>query len=162
MQQKISYVDVAEVLKTSSIGQQEIARNQQVKDILEKAQKDATARYADMTEAQRQKSTMADSELLNRQWVAEQQHARQMSLEAIAKAVETYRSGHNLSVVLSKSQIIAGDASLDISKDIIAQVKATKVDYGALPELTIKDTNSNSSAEKGTSSEKPTEKKAKS
>lgn len=138
MQQKIAYLDPGKVLTESVIGKQEQARQQKVHDILLQAGKDAEARYAEMTQEQKQKSALADQTILNNQWQAEQRHAREISMKTIAAAVEAYRVNHKIDVVLSQNQVIAIDSRSNITKDIIDELKKIHVDYGSLPVITIK------------------------
>ncbi len=137
-QQNIVFMDMAKVLNTSDIGKQESARQKKVHDILIQAEKSAEARYSSMSTEQIQKSRTADTMLLNGQWMAEQRHAREASLKAIAAAVEAYRVNHKITLVLDQSQVIAIDKRADISQDIINQLRGVKVNYGALPEVSLK------------------------
>lgn len=137
-QQKIVFVDMAKVLETSDIGKQESAWQQKVHDILVQARKSAETRYSSMNAEQLQKSQAADTMLLNGQWMAEQRHAREASLKAIAAAVEAYRVNHKITLVLDQHQVIAIDKRADITQDIIKQLHGVKINYGKLPEVSLK------------------------
>lgn len=137
-QQKIAFIDMEKVLQKSDISKQESDRQQKVHNILTQAQKEAEARYGAMADEQRNKSQAADSILLNGQWIAEQRHAREASLKAIAAAVEAYRVNHKMTLVLNQNQFIAIDKRADISTEIIEQLKGVKVNYGELPEVAFK------------------------
>ncbi|MCT4712996.1 hypothetical protein MUA04_22785 [Enterobacteriaceae bacterium H11S18] len=52
--------------------------------------------------------------------------------------METYRKSHNIALVVDSRSLIAADKENDISKDIISQLKDVKVDYGKLPEISVK------------------------
>lgn len=137
-QQKIVFIDMAKVLKTSDIGKQESAWQKKVHDILIQAEKSAETRYSTMNAEQVQKSRAADTMLLNGQWMAEQRHAREASLKTIAAAVESYRVNHKITLVLEQNQVIAIDKRADITQDIIRQLHGVEVNYGKLPEVSLK------------------------
>ena len=137
-QQKIVFIDMAKVIKTSDIGRQESAWQKKVHDILVQAGKSAETRYSTLNAEQVQKSRAADTMLLNGQWMAEQRHAREASLKAIAAAVEAYRVNHKITLVLEQHQVIAIDKRADITQDIIRQLHGVKINYGKLPEVSLK------------------------
>lgn len=138
MGQKVAFINMEEVLTQSPVGRQEMERNAKVKAVLLQAENQAKDAYQAMSEAQQQKSRTADATVLNRQWVAEQNHARAQSVTAITNAVEAYRKSHNIAVVVDSRSLIAAAKENDISKDIISQLKEVKVDYGRLPEISVK------------------------
>jgi len=138
MEQKVAFINMEEVLTQSPIGQQEVDHNAKVKTVLLQAENQAKETYQAMPEEQQQKSRAADATILNRQWMVEQNHARAESLKAITTAVETYRKSHNIALVVDSRSLIAADKENDISKDIISQLKDVKVDYGKLPEISVK------------------------
>ena len=138
MGQKVAFINMEEVLTQSPVGRQEMERNAKVKAVLLQAENQAKDAYQAMSEAQQEKSRTADATVLNRQWVAEQNHARAQSVTAITNAVEAYRKSHKIAVVVDSRSLIAAAKENDISKDIISQLKEVKVDYGRLPEISVK------------------------
>jgi Skp family chaperone for outer membrane proteins len=147
--QNVAYINMGEVLSQSSIGKQEASHTDQVKAILQKAEKDAENTYKTMPTEQVEKSRSADATIINRQWVAEQRQARAESLKAVVKVVEAYRSSKKISLVLDSSNLVAASKESDITKEIIGELKDVKVDYGKLPEISIKKEDDNAkSAEK--------------
>lgn len=137
-QQKIAYVDFSSVMKDSVVGKQETEHTQKVKERLLRAEEDAEASYKEMSAKQQQQSRQTDAIIINRQWRAEQQHARTMSIKTIREAVETYRKNNNLTLILDRKQVVAAAADVDISKQIIAQLADVSVDYGKLPVISIR------------------------
>lgn len=156
MEQTIAYVDISSVLEKSGIGKLEAEHTQKVKERLLSAEKDAEKSYVSLSEAKVKESRIADAQILNRQWQAEQQHARMLSIQAIRKAIETYRQEKKISIVVGTEYIVAADKTADISKQVAAQLKDTKVDYGKLPVITIKKGEDEPKKSDGDSSEKST------
>lgn len=134
----VTFVNINKVLSESVIQEQEQERNNLIKNILDKAQKDASKAYAEMTPEQQAKSKTSDAIILNRQLILEKRHSRNVSLQVITKAIEDYRKNNGISVVLNSDSVIAIDPAKDISSDIIKLLKDEKVSYGDLPKITIK------------------------
>jgi len=137
-QQKIAYVDFSTVLKDSVVGKQEAEHTKKVKERLLSAEKDAEQHYKALPDEQQKQSRQADSVIINRQWLAEQQHARIVSLKTIKEAVEAYRQKNTLTLILDRQQVVAASMDADISKQIIAQLADVSVDYGNLPVISIR------------------------
>ena len=137
--QHIAYVDMSEILKKSDISKQESERRTKIHDILVQGSKNAESRYASMPIEQRQKSRAADAMMLNKMWVTEQRQVREASLKTIAAAVEAYRINHKITLVLNQDQVVAIDKHVDISKNIIDQLRGIKINYGPLPIVTLKE-----------------------
>ncbi|MDW5501851.1 OmpH family outer membrane protein [Pseudomonas lundensis] len=135
----IAYVDVAKTLSDSPVGKQEAEHNQQVRDVLLRANNEAQAKYKTMPESQQQQSRAADALALNELWQGEQGHAREQSIKAITAVIEDYRVSHKLDVVMNKATVLAADKKNDITDEIIAQLKSTQVKYGQLPTVTMKE-----------------------
>ncbi|MEJ5073899.1 hypothetical protein WH357_16410 [Enterobacter ludwigii] len=134
----IGVVDIGKVLKDSTIGKQEIEHDKQVQAVLIKANDEAKKGYAALSADEQKKASDADAKILNRQWLAEQKAARQASLDAIAKAVDTYRQEKKLALIVDNQNVISSDAKLDVTADIITRLEKTQVTYGNLPTITVK------------------------
>lgn len=134
---KIAYVDVAKVLSDSSIGKQEIQRNQDVKTVLLKAEGHAKEKYKTMPDKQQQQSRDADNITLNQLWIAEQQHSRDMSVKAIAEEAESYRASHHLDYVIVSASVLAAKNDANITNELIKQLEKKKVNYGDLPKISV-------------------------
>lgn len=137
-QQKIAYVDFSTVLKDSVVSKQESEHTKKVKERLLNAEKDAELRYKELLVEQQKQSRQADAVIINRQWLAEQQHARMVSLKTIREAVEAYRQKNMLTLILDRQQVVAASTDADISKQIIAQLANANVNYGKLPVISIR------------------------
>ncbi|MEG1421748.1 hypothetical protein [Citrobacter sp.] len=138
-QSKVVYVDIAKVLNESSIGKQEAQHNQDIKDVLLKAESDAKEKYAAMSEKQQQQSRAADNLTLNQVWVAEQQYSREVSLKAITEEAEIYRVSHKMDYVMVSTSLLAAKEGADITSDLIKQLEKKKVNYGDLPKISVAD-----------------------
>jgi Skp family chaperone for outer membrane proteins len=138
MKQKIACIDMAQVLRDSVVGEQEAEHNKQVKAVLLKAQRQAQNHYKGLSDQQLNKARMADTMIINQQWLAEQRDARNQSIKIISGVVDTYRKEHGLTLVIDSTQVIAADGQADISADIIEQLKDVKIDYGELPRVSFK------------------------
>ena len=138
MNHNIGFVDMEKVLNSSSVGKQETKHNQRVLEVLKTAQKEAQEAYSGMPEEQRKKSQLADAQILNNQWMVEQKHARVISLKAIMTAAEGWRHRHQMVMIVDSRQVVAGDPEADVTKAIIAELATVKVDYGNLPQVSIK------------------------
>lgn len=136
-QPKVAYVDIAKVLSESSVGKQEAQRNQDVRNILVKADADAKEKYKEMSPKQQQQSSSADMLVLNQLWAAEQQHTRDLSVKAIADEAEKYRVNHKLDYVLNGATVVSADKKNDVTQAIIKQLEGKKVDYGDLPKISV-------------------------
>lgn len=135
---KIATVDLVKILNESSVGKQETERNQQVRDILVQAGQQADKEVAALPADKQKQSRLADQAILNRQWNNEQQSARAASVQAIVKAIDSYRQEKKLTLVVESHQLIASDPASDVSQAIIDSLKDTKVNFGDLPEITTK------------------------
>ncbi|MDA8480516.1 hypothetical protein NNO04_17610 [Citrobacter sp. Awk 4] len=136
-QSKVAYIDIAKVLSESSIGKQEAQRNQDVRNVLVKADADAKEKYKEMSPKQQQQSSSADTLVLNQLWAAEQQHTRDLSVKAIADEAEKYRVNQKLDYVLNGATVVSADKKNDVTQAIIKQLEGKKVDYGDLPKISV-------------------------
>jgi Skp family chaperone for outer membrane proteins len=134
---KIAYVNVAKALSESSVGKQELKRNQDVKEVLLKAENAAKEKYKTMPDKQQQQSRDADNITLNQLWLAEQQHSRELSIKAIAEAAETYRTSHNIDYIMVSTSMLAARENTGVTSEIIKQVEKTTVNYGDLPKIDV-------------------------
>lgn len=137
--QNMAYVDVAQVMKGSALGKLEAEHNQKVKEVISKADADAKEKYKSMTAEEQQKNSAADVALLNQLWIAEQQHARAVSVKAITDEAEAYRASHKLDFVIDSGSMLAVDKKNDITPQIIAQLNTKKPDYGDMPKISVAD-----------------------
>lgn len=137
--QKTVFINVAQIVQDSGVGKQEAVRNEQVKQVLLDAQRAAKEAYRSLPEKEATQKEAADAALINQVWQGEQRHARTQSLRAVAAAAERYRSEHNLELILVSDQVMAAESKNDVSKGVTAALKKVTVDYGKLPEVTIKD-----------------------
>lgn len=134
----IAVVNIDQVLRDSTIGKQEADHDKQVQALLLKIHDEANKAYANLPAEEQQKSRAADAETLNRQWLAEQNAARQISLKVIANAVSEYRQEKKLLLVVDSQNVIARDDSTDITADIVSRLEKTQVSYDPMPSISVK------------------------
>lgn len=134
---KIAYVNLVRVLNESPVGQLELARLQEVKEVLMGAEQAAQEAYLGMSEEEKERNRAVDIANINQSWGIEQQNARAASLGAILKEVERYRSDNELAMILNSEHVIASEQQYDVTDDIILNMKDIQVDYGDLPGFTV-------------------------
>ncbi|MCG3099974.1 hypothetical protein MAQ58_10970 [Enterobacter sp. DRP3] len=134
---KIAYVNLVRVLNESTIGQSELARLQEVKEILTNAEQAAQEAYLGMSDEEKERNRAADIANINQSWGIEQQNARAASIRAILKEVEDYRNSNELGMILNSEYVIAAEQQYDVTDDIILHVKDIAVEYGDLPSFTV-------------------------
>lgn len=136
--QTLAWVDVASVVNTEALSQQEKTRNEQVQKLLQSVEKEAQTRYESMDKEARQRAMQADAVLLNNEWQIEQARTRRIIIDTIVQAAEEYRKQHNISLIVDKTQIVTADPSLNVTEAIAASVKDKKIDFGELPDVKMK------------------------
>lgn len=137
-QQSIAWVDYAQLLENSAPGLQEKSHNNEVKTILLKAKQSVQETYTAMDKDKAARSQLADTQMLNKQWLLEQRQARQKTMDVLNKSITDYLEKNHLRAILPKEEAVAVAPDADITQIIIDKVKDVKVDYGKLPEVTIK------------------------
>lgn len=134
---EVAYINLTKILNESEAGNQEKARNQKVKDVLVQAEQDAQSVYQSMNKEEALKARAADELSLNNEWARSRQKSRTVTLKTITEKVEEVRKQKKYKMVMAQENIMAADNSLDMTQDVINQLKETKIDYGALPQITI-------------------------
>lgn len=134
---KIAYVNLVRVLNESTVGQSELARLQEVKEILVNAEQAAQEAYLGMSDEEKERNRAADIANINQSWGMEQQNARAASIRAILKEVEDYRNSNELGMILNSEYVIAAEQQYDVTDDIILHVKDITIEYGDLPSFTV-------------------------
>ncbi|HKM95196.1 MAG TPA: hypothetical protein VJY99_00570 [Buttiauxella sp.] len=134
----MKFVNVEKVLVDAGLVKQEqdylMAVNQQLQKGMQMAEKSYTSLPADKVEAAR----IADKNLLTKQWKAQQQAARNVVLNTLKKASDSYRIEKKIDVLMPTQTALSIDPELDVSADLIAKLKTEKLDFGKLPEITTK------------------------
>lgn len=142
---KIAYVDVTKAIKDSAVGKQEAEHNNDVKNVIIKAQAEATEKYKSMTTLQQQKNREADNQILNQLWMAEQQHSRELSIKAVSDEAEKLRVSKGLDYVINSAFVLAAKEDTNVTDELIKQLEKKKVAYGDLPKISVANAGSDSS-----------------
>lgn len=142
---KIAYVDVTKVINNSAVGKQEAEHNNDVKNVILKAEADATEKYKSMTTLQQQKNREVDNQILNQLWMAEQQHSREVSIKAISDEAEKFRVSKGLDYVINSAFVLAAKEDANVTDELIKQLEQKKVAYGDLPKISVANAGSDSS-----------------
>jgi len=134
---KLAYVNLNHILTDARLTEQEAARNEKIKETLQTTQEKLDA-MCPAAGAARQKCLNNSRNAINRLYNMELGRTRQQSLKFIAAAVEVVRSKAHLSLVLNGQSVVAGNPVMDISDVVIRQLRGASMDYGKLPEFTIR------------------------
>lgn len=135
-EKKVKFVNIERVMQESGLGQQQQERLKAVNEKLQHGLKMAQANGMMLPEDQRQKAMLADQQMLNMEWQKEQNKSNAAVLKAIAEASEQFRKENNLLAIMPAT--LAYDPQADITNEIIAKLKTTVVDFGALPDIGTK------------------------
>lgn len=136
--QTLAWVDVASVVNTPALSQQEKSRNEAVQKLLQDVETKAKARYETMDKETRQRAMEADAVLLNNEWQIEQTRTRTIIIDTVVQAAEEYRKQHNISLIIDKTQMVTADPALNITEAVAATLKDKQIDFGALPDVKMK------------------------
>ncbi len=109
-----------------------------VRALLIKANSEAESHYKNLSSDKVDGAKRADRQIINNQWLVQQQVARKAVLDEVASVVEELRRKDGYSVVLDKTAVLAIGERDDITEQVINLLKNSTVDFGALPEVSIK------------------------
>lgn len=132
----IVYIKVDQVINESSLINQEQEHLDSVKKILESGAAEAEKNYTAMTTKEAEQARQADAQLLNQQWVIEQQNARIALLRTVKPAIEKLRTQEGYSLVLDGAAVFGAAQDSDVSNQLAEILKDTKVEFPPLPEVT--------------------------
>lgn len=135
---QMKFVNVEKALVESGLLKQEQEHLKAVNENLHKGQQLAEKSYtnlpADKVEAARQ----ADRNVLTQQWKAQQQAARNVVMKAMQTTSDAYRTEKKISVIMPTQAAVSIAPELDVTADLTAKLKAVKVNFGKVPEITLK------------------------
>lgn len=133
----VATVSLTTIFKDSTLGEQEAARLKAVKAVLMKGAEDARAARGGMGTESAQKALQADEVTLNNQWRLEQAAARGAVLRAIREASDAVMSEKHYSVVADRESLLAASADVDVTGEVVKQLRGRTVDFGSLPVVTV-------------------------
>ncbi|HAV1831655.1 TPA: hypothetical protein JG914_004494 [Enterobacter hormaechei subsp. steigerwaltii] len=126
-----AYVSYSEILKGTSILQQEKDKNEEAQNKFR--EKIVAQQKSDvlLPEPLRRENYLFYQAQFNNEMKMEATRNRMISLKVINNAIENYRVNHDYSLVLNKDTYTPTEKGVDISDDIIKELVAVRVDYGS-------------------------------
>lgn len=137
-EKQMKFVNVDKVLVDSGLVKQEQDYLKAVNESLQKGQQLAEKSYANLPADKVPAARQADKNILGQQWEAQKRTARNVLGAAMKKATDAYRSENKIDVIMPTQTVLSIDPALDVSADLIAKLKTTKLDFGKVPEITLK------------------------
>lgn len=134
----INFVNMEQLLNESGLLAQEHAHMEQVKSSLEAGLKQAEEQYKVMKPEQAEEARANDAQVLNEQWQNEQVVARNVVLKVIEEKSIALLQDKKLSAILPVQSAFVIDESVDITAELAARLKSEKLNFSALPQITIK------------------------
>lgn len=131
-------VNIDRVIEKSPLSQQEQKRLEEVRNILLKINTEAEKNYKNIEQSKLAKVKRADAQTINGLWVLQRQAIRKSVLDEVRNVVYEIRLKEGYKIVIDKSTVINAEESTDITDEVIDMLENAKVDFGPLPQLTIK------------------------
>ena len=132
-------VDMQYIMSESQPGKQAEAHLKKVQEVLQQGFDKLRDAHKKDSEEERNKVYAQGLALLNRQMAVERQAAMRAVQAVIVEEVEKWRKQNDVSLVISRSMVIAGDwDKADYTKTILSRVNKRKVKFADLPTVTIK------------------------
>jgi Skp family chaperone for outer membrane proteins len=137
-EKQMKFVNVDKVLVDSGLAKQEQDYLKAVNESLQKGQQLAEKSYSGLPADKVATARQADKNVLSQQWEAQKRTARNVVGAAMKKATDAYRSDNKIDVIMPTQTVLSIDPELDVSADLIAKLKTTQLDFGKVPEITLK------------------------
>lgn len=144
MSNTIRFVDTQKVMVDSGLAGQEAEHLQAVYSKLKEGLALAESQYDSMDKEKRQQAEQSDRQVLEMQWQAEQRSARQAVNAAMVKSIESWQQKNRVDAVLPAQSALALNAEVDVTAVISGELRTTTVTFGKLPEINLKQADSNS------------------
>ncbi|HAS1172446.1 hypothetical protein [Enterobacter hormaechei] len=136
-EQNIAFVDINRILNESTIKKQSNSRVVFLKQKLFALADEAEKQYRLLSEGESKKSSSYDAALIKRIWDKELAHIKETNIAVINKQIQNEFS-HRYSIVLTGSMVTFADKKVDITDDVILSLESKRIDYGDLPDLSVK------------------------
>lgn len=137
--QAVKFINPEKVMQEAGLTEQLKARLKAVDEQLQQGLKMAQENGAKLPEEKRRSALLADQQLLNLEWQHAQRQANSVALKAIGEAADKYRQEHQLLAILPEQAALATAPESDISEELAKQLKGKTLDFGALPQIGVKD-----------------------
>lgn len=143
MELSVRFVDTQQVLIKSGLADQEKVHLTTVSQALRKGFRLAEMQYDALPEDKRKAAKLSDARLLETHWQQEQYRANAAVTETMQKVIRSWQSENKVSMILPRQYSLAIDESLDITSEIVNQLKNEKVQFGKLPEISVRNDEDN-------------------
>lgn len=135
---QMKFINVEKALVESGLVQQEQAHLKAVNENLHKGLQLAEKSYANLPADKVEAARQADKNVIAQQWKAQQNAARVVVMKALKTASDTYRSEKKIAVIMPMQAAVSVAPELDVTADLTQKLKTAKVDFGKVPEITLK------------------------
>lgn len=137
-EQSMKFVNIEKVIIDSGLAAQEKTHLQAVYQSLQQGAKLGEDSYKSLPQDKAAQARQADANVLNAQWQAEQRAARNAVAAQVAKAADQYRVAHKIDAIMPARSALSYSSDLDITADLVKQLKSEKVVFGNVPKVTQK------------------------
>lgn len=134
----MKFVNVDRVLADSGVSRKEQEYLQAVNESLLKGIRLAETNYAHLPADEVKKARKADQKVIAERWQEQQRSARQTVVAALKNATEAYRSEKKIDVIIPIQNALSVSPALDASAEMAVWLKSAKLDFGSVPEITLK------------------------
>ncbi len=139
MKQSFRVVDVQQVIIKSGLAAQEAEHLKNVRQKLVDGLTLAQSQYKNLSDDKKHEAQQSDQNMIEHQWQNERLQASQAVNLIVQKTLNDWRSKNMISVIIPRQQVISVDESLDITPLIVKELNGAKVKFGKLPEIKLKD-----------------------
>lgn len=136
-EQRIGYIDMKAVLTESGLSQQEKMHLEQVGRVLKSADDEAEALYKKIETDKLKELRKNDQLLLQEVWRVAQQSARNLITNEAIKAAKVTGEKKGLQIMHYGPLILSSEHHTDITDQVVAALKDTRVKFEPLPRLLI-------------------------
>lgn len=138
-EKQMKFVNIEQVIVDSGLAIQEKTHLEAVRQRLMDGAKLAEGTYKNLPKDKVEQARQADSAILNAKWNSEQAAANNIVLSQVAQVAEQYRAAHHIDAIMPVRSALSYSKDLDVSADLVASLKDTKVSFGDLPKITQKE-----------------------
>ncbi|WP_439412550.1 hypothetical protein [Enterobacter ludwigii] len=135
---KVGYIDMKVVLARSGLAGQERIYLEQVEKLLEDTDNKAKDFYSTMGNMKVNVHREADQLMLYEQFKLARQSARNMTIQEAIRAAKKVSVNKGLQFKHYGSLVLISEEYVDITEQVVEELKGTMVNFGSLPRLFIK------------------------
>lgn len=138
-EQNMKFANIEQVIIDSGLAAQEKTHLALVQKSLQDGAKLVEDNYKTLPEAKVAQARVADANLLNSQWQSQQVAARNAVLAEVKDITDKYRVKHNIDAIMPAKAAMSYSKDLDVTADLVAQLKDVKIKFGEVPKVTHKE-----------------------